>query len=59
VKLLDAMEKHGLLVSNNKKWMILNNGYFYVYERKAYKKRATILISTEVEEDAVEILLGE
>jgi hypothetical protein len=60
MKLLEALEKYNIRVSgDNKRWMVLDDGWFYVYERLAYKKRATIIISTQHEDNAVSCLLGE
>jgi hypothetical protein len=61
MNIIEALMKHDLRITSfeNKRWMVVQKDRsFTVWERPAYKKRATIVISTFEEEDAVRCLLG-
>jgi len=52
-------ETTGVRVSYEDKWLVWDEGWWVVYQRRCYAKKTQVLCMSENQEEAVRILLEE
>ena len=59
MKIIDALKNENIRLSAGDKWLYWDNGLWIVRTKKRYSRNSIILIETENEEKAVNVLLND
>lgn len=58
MKILEALEKENIRLSNGDKWLIIDEGEFIVHQKKNGKKTVKTVYKGTSEEEAIKNLLS-